>query len=105
MQTIPVKELKKRIDAGEKPVLLDVREPWEFSICKIEGSINISMSNTEKLINELNTDDEIIAICHHGMRSLQVCNFLEENGFKRMLNLDGGIDSWAKIIDKDMAQY
>ena len=50
-------------------------------------------------------DDEIIAICHHGMRSLQVCNFLEENGFNRMLNLDGGIDSWAKIIDKDMTQY
>jgi len=105
MQTISVEELKKRIDAGEKPVLLDVREPWEFSICKIEGSINISMSNTEKLINELNTDNEIITICHHGMRSLQVCNFLEENGFNRMLNLDGGIDSWAKIIDKDMTQY
>ncbi len=62
MLTISVKELKKRIAAGEKPVLLDVREPWEFSICKIEGSINISMSNTEKLINELNTDDKIIAI-------------------------------------------
>ena len=105
MQTIPVKELKKRIDAGEKPVLLDVREPWEFSICKIEGSINISMSNTEKLINELNTDDEIIAICHHGMRSFQVCNYLEENGFDRVSNLDGGIDAWAKTIDQDMEQY
>ena len=76
MQTISVEELKKRIDTGEKPVLLDVREPWEFSICKIESSINISMSNTEKLIHELNTDDEIITICHHGMRILQVCNFL-----------------------------
>ena len=105
MQTITPETLKERLDNGEKLTLVDVRESWEFSICKIEGSINISMSNTEKLINELNTDDEIIAICHHGMRSLQVCNFLEENGFNRMLNLDGGIDSWAKIIDKDMAQY
>ena len=105
MQTIPVEELKKKLDAGERPILLDVREPWEFSICKIEGSINISMSNHEKLINELNADDEIIAICHHGMRSFQVCEFLEENGFKDVLNLDGGIDSWAKTIDKDMAQY
>jgi len=105
MQTILPEELKKRLDAGEKPILLDVREPWEFSICKIEGSVNISMSEPEKLINELNTNDEIIAICHHGMRSFQVCNYLENNGFNKVLNLDGGIDSWAKTIDTDMAQY
>ena len=105
MQTILSEELKKRLDAGEKPILLDVREPWEFSICKIEGSVNISMSEPEKLINELNANDEIIAICHHGMRSFQVCNYLENNGFNKVLNLDGGIDSWAKTIDTDMAQY
>ena len=105
MQTILPEELKKRLDAGEKPILLDIREPWEFSICKIEGSVNISMSEPEKLINELNANDEIIAICHHGMRSFQVCNYLENNGFNKVLNLDGGIDSWAKTIDTDMAQY
>ena len=105
MQTILPEELKKRLDAGDKPMLLDVREPWEFSICKIEGSVNISMSEPEKLINELNANDEIIAICHHGMRSFQVCNYLENNGFNKVLNLDGGIDSWAKTIDTDMAQY
>ena len=105
MQTILPEELKKRLDAGEKPILLDVREPWEFSICKIEGSVNISMSEPEKLINELNANDEIIAICHHGMRSFQVCNYLENNAFNKVLNLDGGIDSWAKTIDTDMAQY
>ena len=105
MQTILPEELKKRLDAGEKPILLDVREPWEFTICKIEGSVNISMSEPEKLINKLNANDEIIAICHHGMRSFQVCNYLENNGFNKVLNLDGGIDSWAKTIDTDMAQY
>ncbi len=105
MQTILPEELKKRLDAGEKPILLDVREPWEFSICKIEGSVNISMSEPEKLISELNANDEIIAICHHGMRSFQVCNYLENNGFNKVLNLGGGIDSWAKTIDTDMAQY
>ena len=105
MQTMLPEELKKRLDAGEKPILLDVREPWEFSICKIEGSVNISMSEPEKLINELNANDEIIAICHHGMRSFQVCNYLENNGFNKVLNLDGGIDSWAKTIDTDMVQY
>jgi rhodanese-related sulfurtransferase len=105
MQTILPEELKKRLDASEKLILLDVREPWEFSICKIEGSVNISMSDPEKLINKLNANDEIIAICHHGMRSFQVCNYLENNGFNKVLNLDGGIDSWAKTIDTDMAQY
>ena len=105
MKIILPEELKKRLDAGEKPILLDVREPWEFSICKIEGSVNISMSEPEKLINELNANDEIIAICHHGMRSFQVCNYLESNGFNKVLNLAGGIDSWAKTIDTDMAQY
>jgi len=105
MQTILPEELKQRLDAGDKPILLDVREPWEFSICKIEGSVNISMSEPEKLINKLNANDEIIAICHHGMRSFQVCNYLENNGFNKVLNLDGGIDSWAKTIDTDMAQY
>ena len=105
MQTILPEELKKRLDAGEKLILLDVREPWEFSICKIEGSVNISMSEPERLINELNANDEIIAICHHGMRSFQVCNYLENNAFNKVLNLDGGIDSWAKTIDTDMAQY
>jgi len=89
MQTILPDELKKRLDAGEKPILLDVREPWEFSICKIEGSVNINMSEPEKLINELNANNEIIAICHHGMRSFQVCNYLENNGFNKVLNLDG----------------
>ena len=105
MQTILPEELKKRLDASEKLILLDVREPWEFSICKIEGSVNISMSEPEKLIDKLNANDEIIAICHHGMRSFQVCNYLENNGFNNTLNLDGGIDSWAKTIDTDMAQY
>ena len=104
MQTIPAEELKKKLDAGEKPILLDVREPWEFSICQIEDSINISMSNPEKLINELNTDDEIIAICHHGMRSFQVCEFLEENGFKHVFLLGRYLDGRIMYIDPQVGK-
>ena len=63
------------------------------------------MSDSEKLLNDLNLKDEIVAICHHGMRSFQVCEFLESNGFNNVINLDGGIDAWAKTIDSDMAQY
>ena len=105
MQKITPAELKKRLDGSKNRVLLDVREPWEFSICKIEGAINIKMSDSEKLLNDLNLKDEIVAICHHGMRSFQVCEFLESNGFTNVINLDGGIDAWAKTIDSDMAQY
>ena len=105
MQKITPAELKKRLDSSKNLVLLDVRESWEFSICKIEGAINIKMSDSEKLLNELNSGDEIVAICHHGMRSFQVCEFLESNGFNNVINLDGGIDAWAKTIDSDMAQY
>tara|TARA_B100000965_G_scaffold331894_1_gene296224 strand:+ start:609 stop:926 length:318 start_codon:yes stop_codon:yes gene_type:complete len=105
MQTITPETLKERLDNGEKLTLVDVRESWEFSICKIEGAVNINMSDSEKLLNDLNSDDEIVTICHHGMRSFQVATFLESNGFNNVINLDGGIDLWAKTIDSDMAQY
>ena len=105
MQTITVSDLDSRLNSGEQLVLLDVREPWEFDICKIEGSINISMSNTEKMLAELKPEDSTIVICHHGMRSFQVANFLEQNGFSDITNLEGGIAAWANTIDTNMSQY
>jgi len=105
MQTITSVELKTKLDAGEKPVLLDVREAWEYALCSIEGSINISMPNIDQMLNELKADDETIVICHHGMRSFQVGNYLEGKGFNQIANLEGGVDVWAKTVDAEMAQY
>ena len=105
MQTITAETLKTKLDAGEKPVLLDVRETWEYEICNIPGAINISMSNVNQMLDELVSSDETIVICHHGMRSYQVGSYLEKNGFKNIINLEGGIDAWAKRVDPDMAQY
>lgn len=105
MQTITSVQLKTKLDAGEKPVLLDVREAWEYALCSIEGSINICMPNIDQMLDELKTDDETIVICHHGMRSFQVGNYLEGNGFNQIANLEGGIDTWAKTVDAEMAQY
>jgi len=105
MQTITSLELKTKLDAGEKPVLLDVREAWEYALCSIEGSINISMPNIEQMLDELKTDVETIVICHHGMRSFQIGNYLEGNGFNQIANLEGGVDAWAKTVDAKMAQY
>lgn len=105
MQSITATELKQKLDAGEKPVLLDVREAWEYETCHIDGSINISMSNVQQMLNELKPDDETVVICHHGMRSFQVASYLEGNGYDKIANLEGGVDAWAKTVDPDMAQY
>ena len=105
MQTISVLDLKAKLDNGDIPVLLDVREAWEYEICAIQDSINISMSNVDKMLNELKPDEETIVICHHGMRSFQVASYLENNGFTQIINLEGGIDAWAKTVDKEMEQY
>ena len=105
MLSISAEELKTRLEAGQTPVMLDVREEWEFEICNIAGSVNISMSDTDKMLETLNPDNETVVICHHGMRSFQVASFLKENGFNNIMNLEGGVDSWAKTVDSTMAQY
>ncbi|GJM05388.1 MAG: sulfurtransferase [marine bacterium B5-7] len=105
MKSITSTILKTKLDAGEKPCLLDVREAWEYDLCNIEGSINISMSNIEQMLNKFKSDDEIIVICHHGMRSFQVANYLEGEGYSNITNLEGGVDAWAKSVDAMMVQY
>ena len=105
MKSISPALLKSKFDTGEKPRLLDVREVWEYDLCNIENSINISMSNIEQILNKFKRDDEIIVICHHGMRSLQVASYLESKDYTNITNLEGGIDAWAKSIDSLMAQY
>ena len=105
MKSITPAVLKTKLDAGENLRLLDVREAWEYDLCNIEGSMNISMSNIDQIQNEMNMDDEIIVICHHGMRSFQVANYLETKDYRNISNLEGGVDAWARTIDTDMAQY
>lgn len=105
MKSISPETLKTKLDTGEKPRLLDVREAWEYDLCSIDGSTNISMSNIEQMLNEFDLDDEIIVICHHGMRSFQVANYLEGKDYSNITNLEGGVDAWAKSVDADMAQY
>lgn len=105
MKQITPEELKEYLGAGNMPVILDVRETWEYEICHIENSLLISMSEITSRMDELNTDDEIVVICHHGGRSQQVGNYLETQGFNNIVNLAGGIDAWAKSIDPTMKQY
>ena len=88
-----------------QPLLLDVREPWEFEKCKIEGATLIPMNTIPARIEELDDDAEIVCICHHGARSMQVAAFLERHGFGRTFNLTGGIHAWAVQVDGTMPKY
>lgn len=94
-----------RKNTEKQPVLLDVREPWEINICKIEGIINIPMQQITTRFLELEDDQEIVCICHHGMRSAQVGMFLERQGFTKISNLMGGVAAWAAQVDPAMPQY
>ena len=105
METITVEELKDLRDNGASLLLLDVRERWEYDICHIQGSVNIPMSEIMEKLDKLERNRETVVLCHHGMRSLQVVNFLENAGFKNVKNLEGGIAAWATVIEPDMPQY
>lgn len=105
MEQITPEQLKKDLDEGKTPVILDVRETWEYEICHIDNSLHIGMSEIPTRLNELRPDDEIIVMCHHGGRSMQVGNYLESQGFKKIINLAGGIDAWAVSVDPSIARY
>jgi rhodanese-related sulfurtransferase len=89
----------------EKPVLLDVREPWEYEKARIVGATLIPMRDVPARIAEIDDEKDVVAICHHGGRSMQVAMFLEKQGLKRMHNLVGGIDAWSRSVDPAVPLY
>jgi rhodanese-related sulfurtransferase len=107
MQHITAPELAARLadPSRPQPLLLDVRENWEVETCHIAGSTPIPMNLIPIRVNELDDDREIVCVCHHGARSMQVAAFLERNGFANVTNLTGGIHAWAVQVDPSMAKY
>jgi rhodanese-related sulfurtransferase len=107
MEQITPAALKAWLDDGArpKPVLLDVREPWETAICALPSSLQVPMNAIPARIGELDAAAETVVICHHGGRSAHVAMFLERNGFARVHNLAGGVDAWARSVDPSMARY
>jgi rhodanese-related sulfurtransferase len=91
--------------SAEQPLLLDVREPWEHRIASLEGSTLIPMRDIPSAIEGLDPAQEIVVICHHGIRSRHVAHYLESRGFTRVINLRGGIDAWARELDSLLATY
>jgi adenylyltransferase/sulfurtransferase len=98
-------ELKVRLDQGNKIVLLDVREPWEHQLARIEGSLLIPLATLPQSLGKLDRNAEIVAYCHHGMRSADATAFLLQQGFANVKNLTGGIDAWCVQIDPSVARY
>jgi rhodanese-related sulfurtransferase len=102
---ISPKELKTSLDKGDKLVLVDVREEWEYSLAKLDGSILIPLGTLPQSLARLSRDSEIVAICHHGMRSADATNFLLQQGFQNVKNLVGGIDAWSTQVDGTVPRY
>lgn len=99
------KELKQKIESGQKFLLLDVRESYELDICQIPGAVHIPMGEIQNYLHELTKDDEIVVYCHLGVRSKQVAEHLIDCGISKVYNLEGGIDSYAQQCDKSILRY
>jgi rhodanese-related sulfurtransferase len=104
-QTISPDELAKRLQNGETVNLIDVREPLEHEIASIEGARLLPLSQFNQWIDDLKSDEEIIVMCHHGIRSANVCVFLARNGFEKVFNLEGGIDLWSRTVNPNVPRY
>lgn len=89
----------------QRPTLLDVREPWEYELCHVDGSLLVPLRGLPARLDELDAEAAIVVICHHGVRSRQAGSFLEGQGFTSIFNLSGGIDAWAKEVDPAMCKY
>lgn len=103
--TITPKDLKSRLDKGDKLVLVDVREPWEYALAKLQGSVLIPLATLPQALDKLDRQSEIIAYCHHGMRSADATGFLLQQGFANVKNLIGGIDAWSAQVDPSVPRY
>jgi sulfur-carrier protein adenylyltransferase/sulfurtransferase len=102
---IAVRELQRRMNSGQPFILLDVREPFEFEMARIEGANLIPLGELPARWQELDREKEIFVFCHSGMRSERAADFLRSTGFSKVANVAGGIDAWSEEIDPDVPRY
>jgi rhodanese-related sulfurtransferase len=103
---ISVSELKSLREQGTSVILLDVREPWEYATAQIAGSTSMPMGDVAaRFQQELDPEEHIVVICHHGVRSMNVTAWLRQQGFENVQSLRGGIDRWAREIDPTVPLY
>lgn len=107
MQSLTPRELHQKISQGPAQItVLDVREPWEAQLARLEWSVPAPMSTLSAgIVDELPDDRDIAVLCHHGIRSAMVAQWLEQKGLKRVFNLSGGIDEWSLTVDPSLPRY
>ena len=102
---ITPQSLRQRLDRSDKVLLVDVREPWEHQLCSIEGAKLLPMGTIPANLQALDTGDDVICYCHHGVRSLDVTVWLRGQGVEGAMSLAGGIDRWSTEIDPNVPRY
>jgi rhodanese-related sulfurtransferase len=103
---ITPEEVKAKLDRGDEFMLLDVREPWEFETSRIEQARLMPMGDVPSRANqELDPEEHIVVICHHGVRSMNVTAWLRQQGFENAQSLRGGIDAWSRVVDAKVPTY
>lgn len=109
MDGIDVETLADWRGRADPPVLVDVREDWERAICSLPGAVHLPLGallqGTVDLARIVPPDRPLVVYCHHGLRSARAVSVLHEAGYGRAVNLEGGIDAWARRIDSAMAVY
>jgi rhodanese-related sulfurtransferase len=102
---IAAKEVKERLARGEKVLLVDVRESWEYELCRIEGAQLMPLGSLPENVNALLDAEEVICYCHHGVRSLDAAAWLRQQGVEGAKSLAGGIERWSQEIDPRVPRY
>jgi rhodanese-related sulfurtransferase len=98
-------ETKAHLESGDEVLLVDVREPWETQLCRIDGAVLMPMGTVPANVQKLDVDGEVICYCHHGVRSLEVAVWLRSHGVERARSMTGGIDRWSSEIDPRVPRY
>jgi rhodanese-related sulfurtransferase len=103
---ITPEEVKTKLEQGEEFTLLDVREPWEFETAHMAGAKLLPMGDVpSRAHQELDPEDHIVVVCHHGVRSMNVTAWLRQQGFEKAQSMRGGIDAWSRQVDANVPTY
>ena len=103
---ITAEEVKAKLDAGDAFTLLDVREAWEFEVARMDRAKLMPMGDVpSRAHQELDPEDHIVVVCHHGVRSMNVTAWLRQQGFEKAQSMRGGIDAWSRRVDGKVPVY
>ncbi|MGH9815432.1 MAG: rhodanese-like domain-containing protein [Candidatus Acidiferrales bacterium] len=98
-------EVKARLNRGEQFLLLDVREPWEFEMCRIEGAKLVPLGAVASNLQMMQAAEDVVVYCHHGRRSLDAVAWLRQQGVEGARSMAGGIERWSREIDPKVPRY